>query len=274
MFQDILISPIIFVESILSAFLLPKATSVNPDYSNAASGAVLSGLAVTGIIPEINSFIGLVMTLVSMFILFCMQTVVDIHNSKKTISIWSNCIGLSSYGLVSGLSLSLTSSGLEFLQYTASIMLSILAISYSLGYRYIEYMSDFKDKLPILMFSLSTPVGLLIGRYSGFDSVNPDLFLGISAGTFIMFGINSILMAGKNTDNVYLESEPKPNNKLFLCLSVLLGLSISGLLQSSIIADSNSTELLFNVTDSNSTELLFNVTDSNSTELLFNVTSE
>ena len=262
MFQDILISPVIFIESILSSFILPKATSVNPDYGNAAAGAILSGLAVTGIIPEISSFIGLVMTLMSMFLLFCIQTVLDVHNSKKTMSIWSNCIGLSSYGLISGLSLSLTS-GLEFVQYTASILLSTLAISYSLGYRYIEYMSNFKDKVPILMFSLSTPIGLLIGRYSGLDSINTDILLGLSAGTFVMFGINSILTAGKNTDNVYLESTPKPNNKLFVCLSVLVGLSISGLLQSSIIS---------NIVDSNTTDILLNVTDSNSTELLLNVT--
>ena len=254
MFQDILISPVIFVESIISSFLLPKATTINPDYANAASGAMISGLAVTGIIPEIDSFIGLVMTLVSMFVLFCMQTVVETHNSKKTISIWSNCIGLSSYGLISGLALS-QASGVDFVQYAPSIMFSTLAISYSLGYRYIEYISVFKDKLPILMFSLSTPVGLLSGRYIGLDSVNADLMLGISAGTFVMFGINSVLMAGRNTDNVYLETAPKTNNKSFICLSVLAGLVISGVLQSTIIDSSDSTDLAFNVTD-----LAFNVT--------------
>jgi len=271
MFQDILISPVIFIESIISSFILPKATSINPDYANAASGAMLSGLAVTGIIPEIDSFIGLVMTLVSMFVLFCIQTVIETHNSKKTISIWSNCIGLSSYGLISGLALSLTS-GVDFVQYASSIMFSTLAISYSLGYRYIEYISDLKDKLPILMFSLSTPVGLLIGRYSGLDSVNTDLILGISAGTFVMFGINSVLMAGRNTDNVYLETEPKPNNKAFVCLSVLIGLAVSGVLQSSILDSSETTELVFNVTNTSSetTELVFNVT--NTTELSTNIT--
>ena len=59
MFQDILISPVIFFEAIISSFVLPKFISFNPDYGNAASGAVLTGLAVTGIIPEIKSFIKL-----------------------------------------------------------------------------------------------------------------------------------------------------------------------------------------------------------------------
>lgn len=277
MFQDILISPVIFLESVLSSLILPKATSVNPDYGIAASGAILSGLAVTGIIPEINSFLGLIMILVSMFVLFCMQTVLDIHDSNKTISIWSNCFGLSSYGIISGISLSLTS-GLEFVQYTASIILSTLAISYSLGYRYIEYIPEFKDKLPILMFSSSTSVGLLIGRYFGLDSINTDLLLGISAGTFLMFGINNILMVQKK-ENIYLEPQQKKSNKKLICLSVLIGLTISGLLQSPIISDiiDSNSEILFNVTnstdilaDSNSTDI-FNVTDSNSTDI-FNVT--
>ena len=274
MFHELLISPIILLESIFSSFILPKATSINPEYGNAASGAILSGLAITGIIPEINSFIGLVMALLSMFILFCIQIVLDVHNSKKTISIWSNCIGLSAYGLISGLSLSLTS-GLDFVQYAVSIMLSTLAISYSIGFRYIEFMSDFKDKLPVLLFSLSTPLGLVVGRLSDLDLVNTDILLGISAGTFIMFGINSVLMAGKNTDNVYLESQPKQNNKLYVCLSVLIGLTIAALLQSSVIADmvdSNSTELLLNVTNTElnvtNTEVLSNITD---TDLLLNV---
>ena len=258
MFQDLLIFPILFIESVFSAFILPKSNSVNPDYGNAAAGSIMTGLAVTGIIPDINSFIGLLMTLVSMFVLFCMQTFIDIHNSKKTISIWSNCLGLSSFGLISGLSLSLTS-GLDFIKYASSIVLSTLAISYSVGFKYIEYMSNFKDKLPVLMFSLSSPIGLVIGRYSGLHLVNTDILLGISAGTFIMFGLNSILMAGKNTGNVYLESQPKSNNKLYVCLSVFTGLTISGLLQSSIFSvDTNSTELLMNVTDTNSTELLIN----------------
>ena len=154
-------------------------------------------------------------------------------------------------------------------------MLSILSISYSLGYRYIEYISDFKEKIPVLIFSLSTPVGLLIGRYSSLDSANTDILLGISAGTFVMFGINNLLLAGRNTDNVYLETAPKPNNKLFVCLSVFIGLTISGLLQSSVISNivnTNSTDLLFNVTDSYSTDLLLNVTDSNATDILLNLT--
>jgi len=285
MFQELFISPIIFLESILSSFILPKATSINPAYGNAASGAILSGLAITGIIPEIKSFIGLVMTLVSMFVLFCIQTVTDVHNSKKTISIWSNCIGLSAYGLISGLSLSSTV-GLEFVQYAASIMLSTLAISYSLGHRYIEYISDLKDKIPLLLHSLSTPLGLVLGRYSQLDSINSDLLLGISAGTFLIFGINNIFSSEKINDNAYLETQPKLNNKIFICLSVFAGLVISSILQSSIITnlvdsnisnslnitDYNSTEMLANVTNYNSTETFVNITDYNSTELLGNLT--
>ena len=117
------------------------------------------------------------------------------------------------------------------------------------------------------MFSLSTPFGHLLGRCVGLDSVNMDLLLGISAGTFVMFGMNSVSTARKNTDNVYLESKPKVNNQVFLCLSVLVGLTISGLLQRSVIAESNSTDLILNVTD-----LILNVTDSNSTDLILNVT--
>lgn len=276
MFHDLLISPILFVESLFSTFVLSKVTSINPVYGNSASGAILSGLSVTGIIPEIESFIGLIMILASMFILFCTQTLTEFHNSKKTISIWTNCIGLSCYGLVSGLSLSLTS-GLDFVQYTASIVLSILAVSYSLGHRYIEYISNFKEKIPLLMFSLSTPIGMLLGTYVDIDSIDSDILLGISAGTFLMFGINNLISSGKNMNNVYLENQEHTHSRIFMCLSVLIGLIISGVLQSSLVHDiviknPDSTDLILNITDKNSTDLVLNVTESNSTNVLLNLT--
>lgn len=268
MFQELLFSPIIFLESILSSFFLPKATFVNPVYGNTASGAILSGLAIIGIIPQIESFIGLLMTLISMFVLFCIQTVVDIHNSKKTISIWSNCICLSSYGIVSGVSLSLTSD-VEFIKYAASIMISTLAISYSLGYKYIEYVSEFKDKIPIILFSLSTPIGMLLGEL--FDNKSSDLFLGISAGTFLMFGINNIFNSESSENSLSLGTQPKLNKNL-VCFSVFIGFVISAVLQSSTVSNMISeTDVL--VIESNST-LLLNSTDSNSTELLLNSTLE
>ena len=245
MFHDILFSPIIFLESIVASFVLPKATSINPVYGSAATGSILSGLAITGIIPEINSFIGLVMSLVSLFALFCIQTMIDIHNSKKTISIWSNCIGLSCYGLISGISLGLTSD-IEFIQYAASIMMSTLAISYSLGYRYIEYISNFKDKIPIVLFSLSAPLGIMLGRYSPLDSLNPDVLLGISAGTFLFFGMHNIINSGKSTDNISLENQDTQSNHLVVCLCVLAGFILSTVLQSSLLTDSNETGTLIN----------------------------
>ena len=288
MFREIFISPILFLESLACCFLLPKVTSIDPVYGSAASGAVLTGLAVTGILPEIESFVGLVMSLISMFVLFCIQTIAEGRNSKRTISLWSNCVGLSCYGLVSGFALSLTS-GLEFVQYSTSIMISTLAISYSIGNRYIEYISNLKDRIPVLLFSVSAPLGLAVGRYTALSSFNTDILLGLTAGTFLMFGINNVLSANKST-NVYLENPPDSMKNPLICAAVLCGLTVSALLQSpvlSLVIDSNdvllsnsTNSLLSNTTDillSNSTSsLLSNTTDillSNSTNsLLLNTT--
>ena len=58
MFNHLYLAPLLFVESLIGCFVLPKLTSVNPSYSSSLTGGILSGLAVTGILPEIQSFNG------------------------------------------------------------------------------------------------------------------------------------------------------------------------------------------------------------------------
>ena len=234
MFQEILISPILFVEAVFGCLVLPKITSVDPVYSSSVSGGVLTGLSTIGIMPQIHSFWPRIAILATMFVLFCLQTLVDHHNARKTISLWTNCFGMSCYGAISGLSLSLVS-GYAFVQYVASILVSTLSISYSLGNRYIEYVSNSNDRLPLILFSLSTPVGLVVGRYSGLSFFSDsELLLAISAGTFLTFGIQSLLSHSKLISDLYIvpDDSHRPNSFL-VCFSVLLGLSLSGFLQSS-----------------------------------------
>lgn len=233
MFEEIFMSPVLFIEAIFACLVLPKITIINPVYGSAASGGVLTGLATVGIIPQIESFWGHVVVLATMFALFCIQTAVDNHNSRKTISLWSNCVGMSCYGLVSGLSLSLVY-GYEFIRYAVSLVISTLAISYAMGHRYIEYVSESNDRLPLILYSLSTPVGLVVGRYSGLSDVKSDLLLGVSAGTFLTFGIHSLLSHSKRTSALYLETPEKKYSNVILCCSVLVGLCVSGILQSSV----------------------------------------
>jgi fumarate reductase subunit D len=237
MFQEIFISPVLFIESLIGCLLLPKMTVINPVYGNAASGGVLTGLATIGIIPQIDSFIGQIMILVTIFVLFCVQNVVDVHNSRKTISLWTNCLGMSCYGLVSGLAMSLTD-GYEFIKYATSLIISTLAISYAMGFRYIEYVSRSNDRLPLIVYSMSTPVGLLIGRFSGLSHIKSDMLLGVSAGTFLTFGIHSMLSHTKPVSALYLEEDNKKKIKnILLCFSVLCGFVVSCLLQSRIFTN-------------------------------------
>ena len=233
MFRDMYIAPIMFVEALFGCLLIPKIASVNSIYGNGLSGGVLTGLAVSGIIPNIETFYGFVATLSSVFVLFCIQTMIDSRNIRKTISIWSNCFGMSCYGITSGIALRLVD-GDAFIKYTFSLMLSILTVSYSLGNRYIEYASNTKDKLPLVMYSLSAPVGMVIGEYSGVTSLSSDILLGASAGTFLMFGINNLISYTKPVSVLYLENSGKKYNSFFVCLSVLCGLVISLILQSSL----------------------------------------
>ncbi len=107
MFREIFVSPLLFIEGLVGCLLLPKISIINPSYGNAASGGVLTGLATVGIIPQIQSFWGRVVVLATVFLLFCTQNIIDNHNIRKTMSLWTNCIGMSCYGFISGLSLSL-----------------------------------------------------------------------------------------------------------------------------------------------------------------------
>jgi hypothetical protein len=257
MFKEIFISPVLFVEAMAGCLILPKLTSVNPVYGNAASGSILTGLAIVGIIPQIDTFWGHVVVLITMFILFCAQTIVDNHNTRKTISLWTNCAGMSCYGLMSGLSMSLVF-GYEFVRYATSLAISILAVSYSMGHRYIEYITESNDRLPLVLYSLSTPLGLIAGRYSGLSAINSDLLLGASAGTFLTVGIQGLLSHSKTVQSLYLETEPIKPNSLRVCASVLAGLTIAGILQSSLftlaldeLSDTGSNSTIFmNTTNS------------------------
>ena len=161
MFQEIFMSPVFFIEGLIGCFLLPNISIINPVYGNSASGSVLTGLATIGVIPYIDSYYGQVAMLATMFVLFCIQTMVDNHNARKTISLWTNCLGMSCYGAVSGLALSLTS-GYNFVRFAISLLLSTLAISYAMGHRYIEYVKESNDRLPLIMYCASLPLGLVV----------------------------------------------------------------------------------------------------------------
>lgn len=265
MFQEIFISPVLFIESIIGCLVLPKLSIINPVYGNAVSGGVLTGLSTIGIIPHIDSFLGHIVVLSTLFVLFCIQHSIDLHNSRKTISLWTNCVGMSCYGLISGLSLSLTS-GYEFIKYAVSLIVCTLTISYAIGYRYIEYITKSNDRIPLLMYTLSTPLGLVIGRYSGLSYVSSDLLLGVSAGTFLSFGINSMLSHTKSVSAIYLDKEIKEHNNILLCFSVLCGFVLSAILQSHIFID-----IINSINKEDSNELLLNNT--NSSILLNNTNS-
>jgi len=250
MFPEVLLSLIFFIESILGCFILPKLTQIDSVYGNSISGGVLTGLATVSLIPRINSFHGFLTLLITIFVASCGNTAINAHNYIKTISIWTNCFGVSCFGIISGFSLGVTD-GYEYIQLATSLIISFLAISYSVGNIYIEYTTQFIDKLPILMFSLSTPVGLILGKLLHLTDTKSSVMLGISSGTFLFMGMNNILVQNKKVSDKYLENNKK-YNQIFISMSVLCGLTISIILQNTIftlIMDS------INITDSTSLNL-------------------
>lgn len=236
MFKDIYIAPVLFLESILGCFMLPKIASINPAYGTSMSGGLLTGFAVSGIIPQIHSFYGYVSALCAMFVLYCVQTAIDSQNVRKTVSLWSNCLGMSSYGLVSGVSLSLVT-GHKLIHFAASLIISTLAISYSLGNRYIEYVSRFKDKVPLLAYCASTPIGMIAGKYSGIDTASSNVLFGVSAGTFLMFGITNLVSHSKHSALSYLDESVRSHNDSIICMCAFVGLAVAAFLQSPLFID-------------------------------------
>ena len=133
MFQTIFLAPVLFIESLMGCFILPKISKINPVYINAFSGSILSGVAVVSILPNIQSYYGRVSLLSSMFIMFCFQYLIKYRNTRKSVALLTNSLGLGFYSLLSGLSLSYVD-GHDFIQFATLLVFSSLAISYSLGH--------------------------------------------------------------------------------------------------------------------------------------------
>ena len=273
MFNEVYFSPLFFLESLFGIFVLPRFSSINSSYGNALTGSVLSSLAVSCIIPDIDSFSGTLAMIATMYIYFCTQTIIDFKNLVKSIAIWTNCLGMSSYGIISGIAMIL-SDGDDFIKYTFALCFYNLGVSYSLGNRYIEYSSKLKDKLPLLMYSLSIPIGIIIGKFSKINSFNSNVLLGVSAGTFLMSGMSTLNSFSKNVSSLYLDTQEKQFKQILIYVFVLLGFGITLVLQSSLFGDikslvDNSNDILNTTIDTNLTSIMLNSTDTNLTNSSF-----
>ena len=272
MFQTIFLAPVLFIESLMGCFILPKISKINPVYINAFSGSILSGVAVVSILPNIQSYYGRVSLLSSMFIMFCFQYLIKYRNTRKSVALLTNSLGLGFYSLLSGLSLSYVD-GHDFIQFATLLVFSSLAISYSLGHRYIEYAITFKERSVLLLNCLAAPLGLIAGSYTGFRDLNSDIVLGASAGSFLLLGFSN-LFSHNPTNALYLDNSNQitVNHKL-VCLCTFVGFVIVCFLDSALFLNmiQNNTDLALNSTYSNSTN--FTSTDFNSTDLALNSTS-
>ena len=209
MIESIYLYPTLVIESFVM-FFISKYIQGCPKYGLALTGAMCIGLSVSDIIPKINDKLGNYIQLITIFMIYILQENIQIRNKLKQISLWSNSLNYSLFGILSGLCLT-TDNNLIM------ILISICSTSYELGNRYIEFATDFKEKIPLIIYSLSTPVGYLISTFiSEYIYIN-----GLSSGLFFSYGILHIFNSFQCISNLNMLK------KYSLLLCVLFGLVIS-----------------------------------------------
>ena len=104
---DILMPFVVFVQSILCIFFMSRRMTINSSYGTALTGSAMLGFSSISLIPQINSYNGYIIFLTTVFVLLCIDQLIVNHNKKKKLALWSNCIGLSTFGLLSSVSLSM-----------------------------------------------------------------------------------------------------------------------------------------------------------------------
>ena len=179
------IYPSIFVETLL-VLLLSKYIQFSPNYGLSISGAIFTGLSVLDLIPNLTRNDKYI-SLISIYLIYMIESYIQYRNQIKSMSLWTNCLNVSMFGVLSGVC---------FFQKNMyiSVLISIFSTSYALGNRYIEYTTNYKDKVPILLYALSTPIGVYLSYYIPSDmSIN-----GLASGIFFSYGLLNVVDSFKN----------------------------------------------------------------------------
>lgn len=261
-------APLIFITSCLT-YLSSSKLIIEKKIFHAITGGSLIGFSLVGLNPSIQyeSFYISLCTVCSTIFFFILNMLSSHHNTKH-LSLVTNLTHNSIYGLFYGFILSYTS-GLEFIQYIVSLLLCNFTTSYSLGIQYIEY-----SKYLPLLYSLSLPLGLVIGNFIDFENLN--LLHAVSFGALFMSGSKHIIDSlTKSNNDLYLQDQSNINYRI-LCF-IVFGVIISCLIQSPLLTNinevvnstTNINEFVRNST--NITELVSNST--NITELVGNSTN-
>ena len=185
------IYPIIFLESLFSLFILPKYIQLSCEYGTSLTGGLLIGLYSIELLPQYHTTYDYYIQFGTMFVLFAAEFYIERRNKIKHISLWMNSLKYIIYGFLSGLCV------YEYnMEFFISILISNFTTSYTLGHRYIEYISDFKDKIPLILYVLSIPFGYFLNSHIDISFLGlVNLYNSSSKSSFKCSIISSILNA-------------------------------------------------------------------------------
>ena len=234
--------PAYFIESLFSLFVLSKV-NVNPDYLISFSRSSLISYSLISYVPKIYSFIGQICMLSTIFLLYCLNYIYRKTVFIKTIAIWTNSIYLSIFGLIVGI---LIASLDQENNICILILLYSMSSSIFLGNKYIEYVDSFHDKLPLLVYSLSMPIGISLGYATKSNVLDSSIVYGCISGTFLSLGYFF--------NDFFYSVDLSKNSKVFstriILLCILCGFIFSSLLYKNILR-TNKSDLLY-ITNSTS----------------------
>jgi len=209
MIDSLYLYPITLFESLITIFVVSKYSKLNPNYGLCLTGALCIGLS---LLDSIRTDIDTYIHLSILFIIYAIEQYIEFRNKFKSISIWTNSLKYSLFGILSGLCLLNN-------QYIITVLSSIYTTSYALGYRYIEFATDFKEKIPLIIYVLSTPFGIFIGSF-----IHQKICVtALASGLFFSYGISNIYHSFKcNNLNIF--------KKYALLLCILFGLIIASIM--------------------------------------------
>ena len=171
----------ISLTTILGTFLLPwlfRKCEHYLHYMNSFSGAVMFTTSLTHLIPELSEYhlsdypFPFLFTVLSFYVIMFIEKILfHIHHHEVTINTrnellgnLANIIAIGLHAIVAGITLGLSNDNETLTHMFISIISHKIFASYAIGNKLFRSKSKLAIILPLILFNLMTPGGIIIGK--------------------------------------------------------------------------------------------------------------
>jgi len=249
---------IISLTTLVCTFLLPymfRKCEHYLHYMNGFSGSIMFSTALIHLIPELSEYqlsdypFPFLFVIISFYIIMFIEKIIfHVHHHEVTVNVrnelisnLANVSAVGLHGIVAGINLGMSHDNETLIHMFVSIISHKIFASYAIGNKLFRSRSKLAIILPLILFNLMTPGGIIIGMYINNISLWLNMILSsIATGAFLYIGCADTLideiemhhthsdtkLCRKNPMNVSSINIQTHHNKFKLYLVQLLGVCV------------------------------------------------